>query len=67
MTVRSWFGDDRLLCGSDWPVCLLASSYEGVLTATRELFADLPESARAAVFGGNAIRVYGLKERLGLD
>ena len=63
--VLDWFGDDRLLYGSDWPVCLLASSYEGVLTATRALFAHLPERARAPLFGGHALRLSGLDARLG--
>ena len=60
--VRHWFGDDRLMYGSDWPVCLLASSYERVTAAMRELLADLSEESRAAVFGGTAVRVYGLRE-----
>ena len=44
-----WFGEDRLLFGSDWPVCLLAASYEEVV-----------EAYDAARFGGNAAGVYGL-------
>lgn len=60
--VRQWFGDDRLLYGSDWPVCLLAAGYDRVTAAMRQLLADLPEGSRSAVFGGNAVRVYGLGE-----
>jgi L-fuconolactonase len=59
--VRGWFGEGRLLFGSDWPVCLLAAGYDRVTAAMRELLADLPEEARSAVFGGNATRVYGLR------
>ncbi len=54
------FGPDRLLFGSDWPVCLLAASYQDVIGAARELTAALSPSERASVFGGAARRVYGL-------
>ncbi len=52
------FGPRRLLFGSDWPVCLLAATYADVLSLARELVAPLDEPERAAVFEGNAQRVY---------
>jgi L-fuconolactonase len=55
-----WFGAGRLLFGSDWPVCLLAASYEQVLDALLAVMADQPASVLAAVLGGNAARVYRL-------
>jgi L-fuconolactonase len=55
------FGPDRLMWGSDWPVCLLASSYQRWADAARELLAPLSRADRAKVFGGTAARVYGLK------
>jgi L-fuconolactonase len=54
------FGPDRLLFGSDWPVCLLAASYGEVVAAARATLADLGESDRAMVFGGTAEAVYGV-------
>ncbi len=54
------FGPDRVMFGSDWPVCLLASSYAGWVSAADQLTAELSESERAAVFGGTARRVYAL-------
>ena len=54
------FGADRLLFGSDWPVCLLAAGYGEVLDAAREVTSELSPSERAAVFGGNAVTVYRL-------
>lgn len=54
------FGPDRLMFGSDWPVCLLAASYQEVLDAARTLTAELSDAEREAVFGGTAARVYGL-------
>jgi len=58
--VVSCFGIDRLLFGSDYPVCLLAATYAQVLGAARDFFAGYPESAQGAVFAGNAERFYAL-------
>ena len=53
------FGPDRLMFGSDWPVCLLAAgSYGEVVDAARELTAGLSEAERAEVFAGTARRWY---------
>jgi L-fuconolactonase len=54
------FGPDRLMFGSDWPVCTLAGSYSDVFALAVALTLDLGESERAAVFGDTAARVYGL-------
>jgi L-fuconolactonase len=53
-------GPERLMFGSDWPVCLLAAPYDRVVAVARELLAGLSEAERAAIFGGNAATVYGL-------
>lgn len=55
------FGPSRLIWGSDWPVCTLASSYQRWLDTTDELLAALTESERNAVLGGNAARAYNLR------
>ncbi|TMD30222.1 MAG: amidohydrolase [Chloroflexi bacterium] len=57
------FGPARLMFGSDWPVCLLAASYDRVVGTARELLAGLSPSERARVFGDTAAEVYGLAER----
>lgn len=54
------FGPDRLMFGSDWPVCLLAGSYERVLGAIVDYIATLSVAERDAVLGGTAVRFYGL-------
>lgn len=54
------FGPERLMWGSDWPVCLLASSYDRWAEAAEELTSGLSASERAAVFSGTARRVYRL-------
>lgn len=51
------FGPDRLMFGSDWPVCNLAASYGQVLATAQELTGD---ADRAQIFEGTATRVYDL-------
>jgi L-fuconolactonase len=55
------FGPGRLLFGSDWPVAMLATDYERWVAAVEHLTSQLSEDERALIFGGTAIRVYGLK------
>jgi L-fuconolactonase len=54
------FGPERLLFGSDWPVCTLAASYAEVLHAARACLNGLSDPETAAVFGRTAARVYRL-------
>jgi L-fuconolactonase len=54
------FGPDRVMFGSDWPVCLLAASYGQVVEAAEQLTAGLGDKERDAVFGDTARRVYHL-------
>jgi len=54
------FGPRRVLFGSDWPVCLLAASYDRVVETARELLRGLSEAETAAVFDGTATEVYRL-------
>lgn len=58
--VLAVFGPERCLWGSDWPVLENVGSYEAWHAATLELLAPLAEPARAAILGGNAVRLYGL-------
>ncbi len=52
------FGPQRLMFGSDWPVCELAGSYEQVYGALVEALGPLSASEREAIFGGTARRFY---------
>ena len=54
------FGPERLMAGSDWPVCLVASGYAQWFELLRNYFEPFSETEQAAVFGGTAIDVYGL-------
>jgi L-fuconolactonase len=55
------FGFDRLMFGSDWPVCLLAASYRQVAQLIDDYVAGLSAATREKLFGRNALRFYGLK------
>ncbi|MEK8107099.1 amidohydrolase family protein [Micromonospora sp. M12] len=54
------FGPDRLMFGSDWPVCLLASSYPRWVDALAELLAEHDAASQARIWGDTARRVYRL-------
>ncbi len=58
--ILSAFGPGRIMFGSDWPVCLLASDYAGVVDLAQALVAGLSGAERAAVFASTAARVYGI-------
>ncbi|MGY3678222.1 amidohydrolase family protein [Streptomyces sp. TE33382] len=60
-TLLDAFGPDRLMFGSDWPVCRLAAGYAEVVEAAHTLTSHLTEDERRAVFAGTATRVYGLR------
>lgn len=56
------FGPERLLAGSDWPVCTLAVTYRRWWQVLREMVSGLSGSEQAMILGRNAERVYGLSE-----
>lgn len=55
------FGKDRLMFGSDWPVCLLAGSYEDALRIVEHRLGDFSESELKGFWGDNAVKFYSLK------
>jgi L-fuconolactonase len=54
------FGPDRVMFGSDWPVCLLAASYDQVVETAETLTANLTPAERDAIFTTTATRTYKL-------
>jgi L-fuconolactonase len=56
------FGPDRIMFGSDWPVCLLAGTYRQVKEVVEHYVRELPTQQREAIFGLNAARFYGLQQ-----
>jgi L-fuconolactonase len=55
------FGIDRLMFGSDWPVCLVAAPYDEVLAITQDVLKTFSDHEQQQFFGGNAIQFYNLK------
>ena len=54
------FGCRRLMYGSDYPVCLLAGSYEQVLDLAENYFQAYSTDEQQAIFGGNAQKIYNI-------
>jgi L-fucono-1,5-lactonase len=54
------FTPDRLMFGSDWPVCLLAGSYRSVRQLITDYVRVLPVATQQGIFGANAWNFYGL-------
>jgi L-fuconolactonase len=55
------FGPERLLAGSDWPVCLLATRYQRWWETLRQWVSKLSDFEQGNILGGNAVRVYRLE------
>ena len=54
------FGIDRIVFGSDWPVCLAAASYEEVVGIMEDYFSSFSILEQEKIFGSNAMTFYGL-------
>lgn len=59
--VMEAFGPYRLMFGSDWPVCLVATNYKSWAKLVRKNIAAFSPEEQALIMGGNAQRVYGLQ------
>jgi L-fuconolactonase len=59
-TALDAFGPDRLLFGTDWPVCLLRCSYATWVDAVSSFIASLSPTEQQAIMGDNAARAYRL-------
>jgi len=59
-TVYEAFGPQRVMFGSDWPVCLLRASHAAWTRVCADLTSSLPADGQAAFWGGNATRIYQL-------
>jgi L-fuconolactonase len=60
-TALELFGPDRLMVGSDWPVCELVATYADAMAAMAECLSGLSPTERAAVEGGTAAYAYDLR------
>ena len=55
------FGPERLMFGSDWPVSLLAGTYEESFGLVSDYLEQFPTAVRDQILGGNAVKFYGVK------
>lgn len=60
-TALHLFGPERLMFGSDWPVCLLAGDYTDTCRLVDSVLHSLSTPQQAAIWGGNACSVYGIE------
>lgn len=58
--IANAFGVDRIMFGSDWPVCLVAATYTQMLEIVTHYFASFTKDEQAKIFGENAINFYKL-------
>jgi L-fuconolactonase len=60
-TVVENFGANRLMYGSDWPVCLVAASYKKMIGLVRNYFSLFSVAEQEMIMGGTASSFYGLE------
>jgi L-fuconolactonase len=59
--VFSAFGTERLMIGSDWPVCLVSGEYGPMMQIVIDYLQRFPAQVRNAVLGQNCARIYKVK------
>ena len=58
------FGKDRVMFGGDWPVCTLTATFRQWVEALKTIVRDLPAADQRKLFHDNAVRFYGLKDKV---
>ena len=58
--IFKYFGFDRIMYGSDWPVCLLAADYKKVLEIISNYLMSYDSKIREKIMGTNAKIFYNL-------
>jgi len=61
-TVIDLFGTDRVMIGSNWPVCTLSGEFKPVMDVVVDYIQQFPEETREQILGGNCARFYGVTE-----
>lgn len=57
------FGPDRLMAGSDWPVCTVSREYRDVINIVRDYISEMPDEVREKILGLNCIEFYSLGKK----
>ncbi|HUW18806.1 MAG TPA: amidohydrolase family protein [Sedimentisphaerales bacterium] len=60
-TVLGAFGADRIMVGSDWPVCTVAGQYEKVIAIAADYVKKLSPNEQEAIWSANAKRIYQVR------
>ena len=55
------FGPQRLMIGSDWPVCTLSATYAETMAIVNEYILQLDPGQQEQILGGNCVSFYGLQ------
>lgn len=55
------FGPERIMAGSDWPVCVLAGEYKRVMSIVENYISEMPSEIRDKILGLNCIDFYRIK------
>jgi L-fuconolactonase len=58
------FGPNRLMIGSDWPVCTVAASYSQVMNLIEDYLSQFSGDVRDKILGGNAEKLWNLSTRM---
>jgi L-fuconolactonase len=61
--VLAAFGPERLMIGSDWPVCTLSGTYAETMRIVTDWMQKFPNDVREGILGGNCARFYGLNPK----
>jgi L-fuconolactonase len=56
------FGPERVMIGSDWPVCTLSGDYQSVMNIVMDYVQQFPAETQKKILGGNCARFYGVTE-----
>ena len=56
------FGPDRIMIGSDWPVCKLSGDYQSVMNIVIDYLQQFSEEIQAKILGGNCARFYEVEQ-----
>jgi L-fucono-1,5-lactonase len=59
--VMEAFGPERLMIGSDWPVCMLSAEYTKTMEIVQDYISDLDPGQQEGILGENSAKFYGLK------
>lgn len=54
------FGKERVMIGSDWPVCILSGEYQSVMEIVMDYTEQFSSDVREDILGGNCTRFYGI-------